>query len=269
VGCAAITALTDAALAPERRAVLGTVVGFAITSNLVQWIAMMVAFYACGSWFQSVRLRDPQAARMLTASPTFRALTLAGAFLAFSMNATTGFVFVYAYRYLGFTAADGLHLGVIAAVAGGIGITVSGFLSDYARRVHPVGRLVFVCITATLFTIASLVEFLTTDIAIFYGAFAIATFFVPMWFAPNQATTQDLVIPRLRGTAFAMYSLGANILGLGLGPYTVGLISDTTGDLRIAILCALGTLPFTVATLIYAARHIAVDEAAVAIAIAD
>ena len=133
---------------------------------------------------------------MLTASPTFRALTLAGAFLAFSMNATTGFVFVYAYRYLGFTAADGLHLGVIAAVAGGIGITVSGFLSDYARRVHPIGRLVFVGITATLFTIASLVEFLTTDTAVFYVAFAIATAFArPASDAtvPLSVTTPDLV----------------------------------------------------------------------------
>jgi len=262
IGCAAATALTNSMLAPERRAVLGTVGGYVVTSNLVQWIAMMAAFYACASWFQSVRLRDPLADRLLTASPTFRALTLAGAFLAFAMNATTGFVFVYANRYLGFTAADGLHLGVIAAIAGGLGIVVSGFLSDHARQVHPVGRLVFVCLTATLFTIASIVEFLTTNPALFYSAFAIATFFVPMWFAPNQATTQDLVIPRLRGTAFAMYSLGANILGLGLGPYTVGLISDATGDLRVAILCGLATLPLTILTMIYAARHLVRDEAA-------
>ncbi|MDX3898953.1 MAG: MFS transporter [Sphingobium sp.] len=262
VACIALTSLTDSVLSPTRRAVLGRVAGHEVTSNLVQWIAMMLALYACASWFQSVRLQDAVASRLLTGSRTFRALTLAAAFLAFSMNATTGFVFVYANRYLGFTAADGLHLGVIAAVSGGCGITLSGYVSDYARRFRPDGRLMFVCITASIYTLASIVQYLTTDVTLFYIAFGVATFFVPMWFAPNQATTQDLVIPRLRGTAFAMYSLGANILGLGLGPYTVGLLSDATGDLRFAILCALATLPFTIAILFYAARHLVASEEA-------
>jgi MFS family permease len=247
-------------LAPERRAVLAQVAGVVITSNLVQWMAMAIAFYAVASWFQSVRLRDPLASRLMTGSPTFRALTLAGAFLAFAMNSTTGFVFVYANRYLGFTAADGFHLGVMAAISGGLGITLSGYLSDIAYRIAPTGRLTFVCITATLFTLASLIQFTTTNVTLFYVCYSVATFFVPMWFAPNQATTQDLVVPRLRGTAFAMYSLGANIIGLGLGPYTVGLISDATGNLRIAILCALATLPLTIVTLVYAARHLPEGE---------
>jgi len=254
--CAVVTAATDSALLPPRRAVLAQVAGVSITSNLVQWIAMAIAFYAVASWFQSVRLRDPLASRLMTGSPTFRALTLAGAFLAFAMNSTTGFVFVYANRYLGFTAADGFHLGAIAAISGGIGITTSGYLSDIAYRITPTGRLTFVCVTASLFTLASLIQFTTNNVTTFYICYSVATFFVPMWFAPNQATTQDLVVPRLRGTAFAMYSLGANIIGLGLGPYSVGLISDATGNLRTAILCALATLPLTIITMIYAARHL-------------
>jgi MFS family permease len=258
--CTIVTTATNSVLSSARRAVLGNVAGLPITSNLVQWMAMAIAFYAVASWFQSVRLRDPLASRLMTGSPTFRALTLAGAFLAFAMNSTTGFVFVYANRYLGFTAADGFHLGVMAAISGGLGITVSGYLSDIAYRIAPTGRLIFVCITASLFTMASLVQFTTTNVTLFYICYSVATFFVPMWFAPNQATTQDLVVPRLRGTAFAMYSLGANIIGLGLGPYTVGLISDATGNLRMAILCALATLPLTIVTLIYAARHLPEGE---------
>lgn len=255
-----IIRFTDGLLTADRRPVVGSLVGLEITSNVIQWVAMSIAFYAVASWFQSLRLRDPEAASMLTSSRTFCALTLAGGFLAFSMNATTGFVFVYANRYLGFTAANGLQLGTIAAICGGLGITASGYLADFARRRLVTGRLWFTCLTAAIFTLASLVQFTTQSVSLFYIAFAVSTFFVPMWFAPNQATTQDLVTPRLRGTAFAMYSLGANILGLGLGPYTVGLISDATGDLRFAILCALGTLPFTILTLAYAARHLEKDE---------
>jgi MFS family permease len=262
VGCILATMATNSVLSPARRAVLATVAGVPITSNLIQWAAIAVAFYACASWFQSVRLRDPMASRLLTASPTFRAITLAGAFLAFSMNAVSGFVFLYATRYLHFVAADGIYLGAIAAICGGLGITVSGFLCDWARRRFHTGRIFFACITASLFTAASVVQFVTTDIPLFYAAYAIATFFVPMWFAPMQATTQDLVVPRLRGTAFAMYSLGPNIIGLGLGPYSVGLISDATGDLKVAILCALAVLPLTIVLLVQAARHLVADEEA-------
>lgn len=262
--CIAVVTWTDSLLSAERRVVLTEVGGIRVTGNVVQWVAMSFAFYAVASWFQSVRLRDAEAARMLTASRTFRAVTLAGGFLAFAMNATTGFVFVYANRYLGFTAADALRLGFTAAVAGGLGITISGYVADIARRIIPTGRLLFVCLTASCHTAASVVQFTTSSQTVFYVAFAVATFFVPMWFAPNQATTQDLVTPRLRGTAFAMYSLGANILGLGIGPYTVGLISDATGDLRTAILCALGALPLAVVTLLYAARNLEEDEAVTA-----
>jgi MFS family permease len=69
------------------------------------------------------------------------------------------------------------------------------------------------------------------------------------------------VIPRLRGTAFAAFSLGPNIFGLGLGPYCVGLLSDATGDLRLAILCALGVLPISIISLLAAGKTLAQGEA--------
>jgi MFS family permease len=187
---------------------------------------------------------------------------VAGAFLAFAMNAVNGFVFVYASRYLGFTADAGLKLGAIAAVAGAAGITLGGVLSDRAKRWRPSGRLLFVCVTASLFTAATAVQYLTSSVTVFYVAYAIAVFFVPMWFGPLQATTQDLVVPRLRGAAFAAFSLGPNIFGLGLGPYTVGLISDATGDLRLAILIAAGILPLTLAALLFGAWKLPGDEIA-------
>ena len=147
-----------------------------------------------------------------------------------------------------------LQTGIIAIIAGGAGITLSGYLCDLAKRKHPFGRLYFVCFTASFFTAASVVQYLTHSATVFYCAYAVATFFVPMWFGPLQATTQDLVIPRLRGTAFAAFSLGPNIFGLGLGPYCVGLLSDASGDLRFAILCALGVLPISIMSLLVASR---------------
>lgn len=252
---------TNHVLSAKHKAEIGSLFGLSITSNLVQWLAIAIAVYVCSNWFQATRLGDPSAHRLITGSRTFAAVSIAGAFLAFAMNAVNGFVFVYASRSLGLTAEAGLRLGIIAIIAGGLGITVSGYLCDYAKRKHPFGRLYFVCCTATIFTAASVVQYLTHSVAVFYCAYAVATFFVPMWFGPLQATTQDLVIPRLRGTAFAAFSLGPNIFGLGLGPYCVGLISDATGDLRMAILCALGVLPISIFFLLTASRSLLKGEA--------
>ncbi|SOE93808.1 Major Facilitator Superfamily protein [Burkholderia sp. D7] len=251
---------TNHVLSASRKAEIGSVFGLSITSNLVQWIAIAVAVYVCSNWFQATRLGDASAHRLITGSRSFVAITVAGAFLAFAMNAVNGFVFVYASRTLGLTAQAGLHLGIIAIIAGGAGIAVSGYLCDYAKRKHPFGRLYFVCFTASVFTGASVVQYVTHSVAVFYCAYAVATLFVPMWFGPLQATTQDLVIPRLRGTAFAAFSLGPNIFGLGLGPYCVGLISDATGDLRLAILCGIAVLPVSIFSLLVASRSLLKGE---------
>ncbi|SKC88027.1 Major Facilitator Superfamily protein [Burkholderia sp. CF099] len=253
---------TNQVLSAGHKAVIATVGGFDVTSNLVQWIAIAVALYVCSNWYQATRLGDAYAHRLITGSRTFAAVTVAGAFLAFAMNAVNAFVFVYASRNLGLTAQAGLHLGMIAIIAGGAGITASGYLCDWAKRKHPFGRLYFVCVTASAFSAASVLQYLTHSVALFYCAYAVATFFVPMWFGPLQATTQDLVIPRLRGTAFAAFSLGPNIFGLGLGPYFVGLVSDASGDLRLAILCAIGVLPISIGALLFASRSLLHGEAA-------
>jgi MFS family permease len=253
---------TNHVLSASRKAEIGSVFGLSITSNLVQWIAIAIAVYVCSNWFQATRLGDASAHRLITGSRSFVAVTVAGAFLAFAMNAVNGFVFVYASRTLGLTAQAGLHLGIIAIIAGGAGIAVSGYLCDYAKRKHPFGRLYFVCFTASVFTGASVIQYITHTVTVFYCAYAVATLFVPMWFGPLQATTQDLVIPRLRGTAFAAFSLGPNIFGLGLGPYCVGLISDATGDLRLAILCGIAVLPVSIFSLLIASRSLLKGEEA-------
>ena len=52
-----------------------------------------------------------------------------------------------------------------------------------------------------------------------------------------------------------------NLIGLGLGPYTLGLISDATGDLRLAMLSALAAMPLAVALFVFAARRLPEAEA--------
>ena len=86
----------------------------------------------------------------------------------------------------------------------------------------------------------------------------------------SAATTQDLVLPRMRGTATASFFLGTTLVGLSFGAYFVGQISDfagtivagkPVGNLRVGILSLLGFAPITLALLTYAYRSVPAAEA--------
>lgn len=251
---------TDAILAEAKRSVIGTIGGFSVTANHVQWAAMALAFYALASWFQHARQRDPDAGAFITGSRTFQLVTLAGAAMAFSMNAVNGFVFVYASRYHELGPEIGLKFGALSLVFGAAGIAVSGFLSDASRRYHAAGRLYFTATAHFCLILILVAQFTTESTTLFTLCYGIAAFFLPMWFAPLQATTQDLVPPKLRGLAFAVFSIGPNVLGLGLGPYATGLLSDASGDLRVALLAAISLGVLALPCLLLAARKLQTDE---------
>ena len=78
---------------------------------------------------------------------------------------------------------------------------------------------------------------------------------------PVYASIMDLVLPRMRGTMMAYYTLITTILGLGTGPYLVGLISDVTGNLGGAILATFLVSPAIVLLTIYAVLRMPRDEA--------
>jgi MFS family permease len=249
------TILTDGLILPAKRASLGLIGGVHVTSNLLQWVAMGVGGYAFASWFQSVRLSDPLAHRLITGSPAFRWLIASAGFLAVMMYAVGAFTFLYAKTYLGLAASDGIQLGALSAVTGAVGMVLGGSLSDLARQRHRAGRLMFLALTSLIFVLVSLVQFTTTSIAVFYTTFAITNLLVSTWLGPLLATSQDFVVPRLRGVAFANMTLGSIIFGLGLGPYTAGLISDVTGDLRSALLAVFLVYPAALACLFMTIRH--------------
>jgi MFS family permease len=55
---------------------------------------------------------------------------------------------------------------------------------------------------------------------------ALQSLFYAMCFAPAYTVLQNVVHPRTRATAFAIYMLVVNLVGLGLGPVLVGALSD-------------------------------------------
>jgi len=69
------------------------------------------------------------------------------------------------------------------------------------------------------------------------------------------ATTQTLVMPRMRATATATFFIGTTLIGLALGPYMAGYVSAKNGDeLGIGVLSTIAIAPVGFIALIAAIR---------------
>jgi MFS family permease len=153
-----------------------------------------------------------------------------------------------------------LILGGWGAAGGFIGVVTGGFVSDWFKKRDPGGRII-VASLATLVPAPFIWLMYTTDDL---GLFLL--YFIPlaagsMYVGIAAATTQDLVLPRMRGAATATYFIGTTLLGLGLGPYFTGAVSKETGDLATGVLALLLMAPITMTCLYLAYRKLPAAEA--------
>jgi MFS family permease len=95
----------------------------------------------------------------------------------------------------------------------------------------------------------------------FYWRFAAYSLVLTGWLPPLYAILYDQVLPRMRGITASVYLLTATIIGLGIGPYAVGMISDATGDLRGAMLSINAVAVPIVLLMLLIARRADRDEA--------
>jgi hypothetical protein len=76
-----------------------------------------------------------------------------------------------------------------------------------------------------------------TDLTSFYVRFSAYSLILTLWLPPLYSLLYDLVLPRMRGITSSMFIIITTLLGLGMGPYFVGIVSDRLhGDLGRAII---------------------------------
>ncbi len=257
------TLASDMALSEVMRPELTSFGPLVITSNFVQWFAIGLGAYASISWLQGIRLRDPTAFALTAGSPAYRTMAACCGLLGIFTYAIGAFAFLYGSTYLGLTPASGLTLGAISAVAGAGGTALGGFLGDLTKRRHPAGRIYLLMFAVLGFAVATAVQFTTPDKDVFFTSYFVALALLTFWPPIMLATAQDLVVPKLRGVGFAVQTLSTSLVGLGLGPYAVGLASDITGSLRLAILGLLVLIPPLIILLVRCAHLLPADEASV------
>jgi len=205
-----------------------TGVGLAIwLDEKAQWIALGVGIYASISWMQSLSLRDPIAFKMIFRS---RALVCGVIGFAFITFVTYGVGFWLAPFYMRGHEQDialvGRNFGLANAVGGFAGVTFGGIFSDWLRtktpRARPYVGFIAVATTAPLALWAIYTPNPSTGYIIAY----LYNFTSSMWLGSGVALANELVLPRMRATASAFYLLMLTFVGLAMGPYTIGKVSD-------------------------------------------
>lgn len=245
----------------------------ALTGNYPQWMAVALGYYAVFSWASTLRAHDPATFRLIWGTPAFLCTTLGYGLVSLAAYAIAFWSAPYAETVLGLPKQElAFILGANGALAGFIGVIVGGRIADHLRTRNPAGRILMIIFGVVAPIIPIWIGYTTENSTLFYAMNFLAGMFGATALGAAAATTQDLVLPRMRGTATAAFFLGTTLVGLSFGPYMVGQISDLAGtmvdgrligDLRTGILSLIGVAPIALGLLLYAYRAVPLAEATI------
>ncbi|MCZ6617066.1 MAG: MFS transporter [Gammaproteobacteria bacterium] len=241
-----------------------------LTGSVAQWIASGFGVYVTFSWAQSLKIRDRATYEMLFRSKSFIYTMLAFPITAFVGYGAGFWIPPLLLRLYEVSVVEvGLYLGMGAAAGGFIGITLGGAFADYLKQQFPSGRLVLGYV-AIFGTIPFLLLLLYSESLVYaYWLNFVLTIVGASAGGIPPSTAADLVMPRMRAVAGAYYILVNTFIGLALGPYFMGQLSDLfqaggmndAEALRTAIAVSLLTFIPAVIFLILAQKHLPGDEA--------
>lgn len=174
-----------------------------------------------------IRIRDAFAfviAERRTFGPHFIGLSL----LTLVIYGNMAWIPTFFARTYGMAAATaGLYFGVILAVGGALGLLAGGAMADRLFRTgHKDGHLrtvIFATLGAAPFLIAGP---LMPSPALAFACIALAMLIATMHGGVAGAALQIVTPNRFRGQITAIYFFVANLVGFGLGPTVVALITD-------------------------------------------
>lgn len=240
-----------------------------LTKSWMQWGWIAIGYYAVFSWASSLRARDPVAFKLIWGTPAFLTTILAYGAVAFASYAISFWAAPYAERTFGQAKEIvGFWVGGPGALAGFLGVIIGGRVSDILRRRNPAGRLLVIAFGLLAPAPFLWWAFTTTDATTFYTLHFIMGLFTSSALGAAAATSQDLVLPRMRGTATATFFISTTLFALALGPYFVGQVSTVMeginpgGDnLSIGIRSILLMIPIGLALVIHAYRNVPAAEA--------
>ncbi|TIX49511.1 MFS transporter [Alteraurantiacibacter aquimixticola] len=239
--------------------------GLHLDPHVLQWGVAAFGAFVVLNLFQSFKLTDRPAFNVI-ASPTLIMLMVVGGLQTAINYGVMGFTPSLLIRDFGLTPAQaGVQFGLLAAALGMIGPIIAGPLSDFlAGKMGQRGMVWLVLASLSISPFFGIWTYSSETTTQFYVLFSIYSIILTLWLPPTYALMLGLVLPRMRGITFSTYMIVQTLLGLGLGPYFVGIVSDRNGgDLAQAIISVNIVCPFIVALLLVVLWRFRKDEASV------
>ena len=285
---------------PERRATamaiyttglhLGILMGFIVGGLISEFFGWRIAFFSVGipgvllavdfyftvkepprgQWDESVNMAHKpslgETLKHLSSVRSFWYLALAAGATSFAGYGNGNFAPSFLIRNHGFSVGE---VGVVLAIFGGGGGMIGTFLGGYLTdRLGVRDRRWYVWLPAVAGIIALPMGFpylLLDNTTVVIGLMFFVTLFLNTYMGPVVATCHALVPPAMRAMTSAILFFVLNMIGLGLGPLTVGVLSDLymphfgNDGLRYAML-TVGLLSSIGIVLFYlAGRHLEAD----------
>ena len=164
----------------------------------------------------------------------------------------------------------GILVGLTGGVAAIIGALLSGWLTDklvardprWQMGVPIVGTAIAIPLGMAylLWPAGDVWQIGTLKVPVAMGFSLLFSVFAVWWTAPSYAAITTLVGASRRATSVAVYNLGLTVCGIGLGPFSVGVLSDLLTPafgplaLRWALVIVMGGFVLAMVALILAAR---------------
>jgi len=248
---------------------IGILLGFAGGGWVAQTFGWRQAFFVIGipgvvfALFLTLLVREPIRGRwdgnqvaqqasfkttmaLLKRKPAFWWIALGCAFTSFVAYGNGNFFPSFLIRTHGMSIADvGLALGLISGSAGAIGTFAGGVMADKLGN-RDKRWYVWVPFWGALIALPPYAYVLFAQepsqlLAVLFPTSILNS----LYLGPSIAICQTMVAPHMRAVASAVMFFVLNMIGLGLGPLVVGVLSDTYAsflgeeNLRYAMLTAL------------------------------
>ncbi len=204
--------------------------------------------------------------RTLLKKPSFWLLSLGASFssmMGYGVFFWLPSFFVRSYHLTLLNAS--LFYGAVLLIGGLAGIWAGGWLGDrFGHNQHAqYARIPAIAFLATVpFYILAI---LSPTLSLSFVVLLVPTALGLAWLGPVISAIQHLVPPNMRATASAIFLFINNLIGIGLGTFAIGFLSDTLqaqfGDdsLRYSILAGTGFYIVAATLFFLAARHLEQD----------
>ena len=124
------------------------------------------------------------------------------------------------------TGTLGTWLGLVSGVTGFFGVWLGGELASRWAAADECRQLVGVAWTFVLLACVKPLVYLVSQYQVAFALLAVVSLLAAITKGPLYAATQTAVPPRMRATSFAIILFFAQLIGMGLGPLAVGVLSD-------------------------------------------